>query len=239
MNRFGAYPSDDNMIDNDINSYFGESDTNFFADNSNDSFFCDSFYNDSSSMGEFFTEAGIGTDPKEKNFSDDKYYRDSVDKIDHTPGVTPGYRDYVDSMREHDQAIQRDHDKLGKAIRDESGDDYKRIHRHAMAHNDRASELRERSEHQFHTPRHYKRDPTKSKGWNPGSDELEDKAQYTFRKANAHARASESARDEDHKKAHRDTARDLYTSGVGIKRDALRAKKREDDIWDGGNDNRK
>lgn len=83
-NRFGMYPSDD-MNDN-INSYFGESDTNFFADNSNEQVFGEGF---SSGFGdcEMITEAmgfsttdsdiimetGMDTDPSEKNFSHDKY----------------------------------------------------------------------------------------------------------------------------------------------------------------------
>lgn len=228
---YGAYPSDG--MNDGINTHFNESDTNFFADNSNDTFFCDSFY-DSSDMGEFFTEAGIGTDTKEKNFADDKYYADIVDKIDHTPGVTPGFEDYADSMKEHDDAVLHAQDKAFKNYDD--SDAYSSNRRLAMAHNDRATELRERATHQFHTPRHDKRNTTGSRSWNPGSEELEDKALDTFRKADAHGRASKHARDEDSAKAHADTARKLFRSGVDTKGSAAIARKHEDDIMNfGGN----
>ena len=70
---FGAYPSDDMGMG--VNSYFGESDTNFFGDTSNDSFFSEgagfAFDSDNSFFGEsvdmntfgsdFFSEGASGT----------------------------------------------------------------------------------------------------------------------------------------------------------------------------------
>jgi hypothetical protein len=63
-NGFGAYPADD--MDMGINSYFGESDTNFVGDTSNDSFFGEGCDFTGFGNGEFFNEsAGFATDGSE------------------------------------------------------------------------------------------------------------------------------------------------------------------------------
>jgi hypothetical protein len=63
-NGFGAYPADD--MDMGVNSYFGESDTNFFGDTSNDSFFGEGCDFTGFGNGEFFNEsAGFTTDGSE------------------------------------------------------------------------------------------------------------------------------------------------------------------------------
>lgn len=59
---FGAYPQDDTGV----NSYFGESDTNFFGDTSNDSFFGEGCGVTGFGNGEFFNESvGFSTDGSE------------------------------------------------------------------------------------------------------------------------------------------------------------------------------
>ena len=59
---FGAYPQDDMGV----NSYFGESDTNFFGDTSNDSFFGEGCGFTGIGNGEFFNESvGFSTDGSE------------------------------------------------------------------------------------------------------------------------------------------------------------------------------
>lgn len=61
---FGAYPQDD--MDMGVNSYFGESDTNFFGDTSNDSFFGEGCGVTGFGNGEFFNESvGFSTDGSE------------------------------------------------------------------------------------------------------------------------------------------------------------------------------
>ena len=58
---FGAYPQDD--MNMGVNSYFGESDTNFFGDTSNDSFFGEGCGVTGFGNGEFFNESvGFSTD---------------------------------------------------------------------------------------------------------------------------------------------------------------------------------
>jgi hypothetical protein len=61
-NGFGAYPQDDMGV----NSYFGESDTNFFGDTSNDSFFGEGCGFTGVGNGEFFNESvGFSTEGSE------------------------------------------------------------------------------------------------------------------------------------------------------------------------------
>lgn len=116
---FGAYPQDDMGAD----SYFGESDTDFFGDTSNDSFFgegagFDNGFNNcemiteamgfSTTDSDIITEDGIGTDPKEKNFDQSKYDSDVIDKYERIkreggrPTYIPGAQDYVNAAKEHD-----------------------------------------------------------------------------------------------------------------------------------------
>lgn len=85
-NRFGMYPSDD-MNDN-INSYFGESDTNFFADNSNEQIFGEGFMFDGYDDFGFFMEAA------------NKDERDQGDYLDKHPdaGNSPAERDTLDEV---------------------------------------------------------------------------------------------------------------------------------------------
>lgn len=88
-NGFGAYPSDD--MDMGVNSYFGESDTNFFGDTSNDSFFgegvefifdsSDSFFGESA---ECFVESDDNKKGKwDGKFSDDPELNAAKAKMDH------------------------------------------------------------------------------------------------------------------------------------------------------------
>lgn len=61
---FGAYPQDD--MNMGVNSYFSESDTNFFGDTSNDSFFGEGCGVTGFGNGEFFNESvGFSTDGSE------------------------------------------------------------------------------------------------------------------------------------------------------------------------------
>ena len=61
-NGFGTYPQDDMGV----NSYFGESDTNFFGDTSNDSFFGEGCGFTGVGNGEFFNESvGFSADGSE------------------------------------------------------------------------------------------------------------------------------------------------------------------------------
>jgi hypothetical protein len=89
-NGFGAYPADD--MDMGVNSYFGESDTNFFGDTSNDSFFGEgagfAFDSSNSFFGES-TECFVESDDNNKKgkwdgkFSDDPELNAAKAKMDH------------------------------------------------------------------------------------------------------------------------------------------------------------
>jgi hypothetical protein len=73
---FGAYPTDD--MDMGVNSYFGESDTNFFGDTSDQSFFAEGSTMSFDSSDSFFNES-YGTD----TFGSDFFF-ESDSNIDHS-----------------------------------------------------------------------------------------------------------------------------------------------------------
>ena len=230
---FGAYPAD-NMNDT-VNSYFNESDTNFFADNSNDSFFCDSFSDDSSSMGEFFTEAGIGTDPNEKNFAIDKYDRDAIDKYDRTPGVTAGRDDYETAMRQHDEESDM-YDPFEQPEK-------------IIPHIDRKEALRRRK---YHMPDKHQDDrftgsdkAYRNKHWNPLSEDLAHEAQGHFDMARYHEGEAKNPHNREHvlrngetrADYHQREALDQYQRGRETQKDAISKKKREKRIEKAGEQN--